>query len=163
MKFEINPCQAVLKSGGDEGINSISDRCYGVCNAFGSPRGCNDKCRVMIADIQSDNCGRTRPMPPVNWNQTPRFFPDLLTETGSVDRAYRNCVNKCSGVKNSLECRKMCLLDASSVHTEDSVVTSDVVRVTTTKSNSTTALVCLVSILTVLFVVNLVVKSVGGY
>ena len=87
MNFTVDPCKAIqIKQQDNIGINEINDLCYSICDAYGNPIGCSDKCKEIIAQKQFklgrwSKCYYTRPTKPVNWIQIPRYFPQYLKNT----------------------------------------------------------------------------------
>jgi len=122
MSFEINPCNAVLAKTTSENncdINEINNLCYGICDAFNQPAGCNDKCSSMIKEkkkqLGRDSCNLQRPKPPVEWNQIPHYFPRLLKQTNNIQQAQSMCHDLCRDSRYPNSCIEMCNLDSMSV------------------------------------------------
>lgn len=119
MSFRIDPCKAVNKKNGvPSSLSETSNLCYGICDAFGNPEGCKDKCSDMLNSqkLQSGGslCNLNTPKS-VQWLDIPRYFPKLLEKTKNVEKAYLECCIMAKMDKYPNSTREMCQLDASAV------------------------------------------------
>ena len=124
MSFTINPCRAVMKKVGKEtnqhNIHEMNDLCYGICAAYGNPKGCKEQCASLISKKKKtmghNDCNQRTPYRPPIWNDIPRFMPRLLEETGGdVKKAYTLCCQMADNTRYPNSVRGMCKLDSESV------------------------------------------------
>lgn len=129
MSFKINPCHAINVKinntntsknthGGGININNMNDLCYGICNAYGNPNGCDKQCATMLSAkkqmMGKTDCSLRIPRVPI-WNQIPRYFPALLRKTNNVKKAYNQCCAMAAKSIYTNSTRDMCKLDADSI------------------------------------------------
>lgn len=114
----IDPIQAVIKETKKDNfpINKVNDVCYKVCSAFqnvDSPwdlkGSCKQLCNEAVVNLsQMDTgkgeCSHPRPLPPVDWNQIPNFFPAVFQKVGDVGIALKECNKLCSNTAYPKEC-----------------------------------------------------------
>jgi hypothetical protein len=133
--YKINPCKASLsnfknKSIGDiqGSMNEINSICYGVCNAYGNPDGCDNICADFINDInfslgnKQPKCTPKRPTVPVIWNNIPRLFPQIYKKERNIEKALSKSIKLCSLSPLPLECKNMCIIDANAIIESKNIV-----------------------------------------
>lgn len=126
--YNVNPCKTCLNKfkNGDCDVNNINDCCYDTLAAFlgeGSVNAVRDtpEAKNCIECLQRSikDMGRTpcdlRLGPPPIWNQTPHYFPQLLSEHQNAEVAKDMCLQKCSSNYYPNECNINCFTDYGAV------------------------------------------------
>lgn len=122
--MKINPVKGTLQSlqNGD-GIQTINDRCYGVCAAysgtydtFNMDPQCVASCDALIESERIDRfgvgrCDHQTPLRPVIFNIEQRYFPQLVKQSMPPEQALQMCIKKCGSTNTPEECIENCNLD----------------------------------------------------
>ncbi len=126
--YNVNPCKTCLNKfkNGDCDVNNINDCCYDTLAAFlgeGSvnavrdtpeAKNCIECLQMGIKDMGRTPCDLRLGPPPI-WNQTPHYFPQLLSEHQNAEIAKDMCIQKCSSNYYPNECNINCFTDYGAV------------------------------------------------
>ena len=126
--YNVNPCKTCLNKfkNGDCDVNNVNDCCYDTLAAFlgeGSvnavrdtpeEKNCIECLQRAIKDMGRTPCDLRLGPPPI-WNQTPHYFPQLLSEHQNAEVAKDMCLQKCSSNYYPNECNINCFTDYGAV------------------------------------------------
>ena len=111
------------------GINNINNVCYDISKAYGKVYGenienqLNYKCAELVYNKKKEINPRLtyiRHLPkPIEWNQNPHYYPELLNKLNDPDKALQTCYSKCLDSKNQNECKLNCKYDNDAVIKQD--------------------------------------------
>jgi hypothetical protein len=124
----INPVKATCKKYNEtpDAIQGMNDTCFGICAAYSGTNDvynmdpqCSKLCTDFIENKKKEifgvgSCDHQVPYRPVIWEQTPRFFPQLI-KNYPKEESLKLCISKCDRTTYPSQCKEDCITDSDAI------------------------------------------------